>query len=140
RRRGAVRKQGTKKGPVVGSGGQRRKKLEGKGPTPRAEQRPGHPAQRRSAAAQKKRSAAKSSTKTDTPEIIAGRHPVAEALRADVPATALYVAVNIDTDDRVSTAVRMAGERGISILEVPREDLDRKTDGAVHQGLGLQVP
>ncbi|MDQ2709844.1 MAG: 23S rRNA (guanosine(2251)-2'-O)-methyltransferase RlmB, partial [Actinomycetota bacterium] len=47
RRRGAVRKEGTKKGAVVGSGGQRRRALRGKGPTPPAEMRPGHPAQRR---------------------------------------------------------------------------------------------
>lgn len=142
RRRGAVRKQGTKKGPVVGSGGQRRKKLEGKGPTPRAEQRPGHPAQRRATAAaartEKKRSTAKKGA--ESPEVIAGRNPVVEALQANVPATALYVALNIDADDRVSTAVQTAADRGISILEVPRSELDRRTSGAVHQGLGLQVP
>ncbi|HKQ43719.1 MAG TPA: 23S rRNA (guanosine(2251)-2'-O)-methyltransferase RlmB, partial [Pseudonocardia sp.] len=39
KRRGAVRKEGTKKGMVVGSGGQRRRALEGKGPTPPAERR-----------------------------------------------------------------------------------------------------
>ncbi|MGH3880577.1 MAG: 23S rRNA (guanosine(2251)-2'-O)-methyltransferase RlmB, partial [Actinophytocola sp.] len=33
KRRGAVRKTGTKKGAVAGSGGQARKGLEGKGPT-----------------------------------------------------------------------------------------------------------
>lgn len=142
RRRGAVRKEGTKKGPVIGSGGKRRKGLEGKGPTPRAEQRPGHPAQRRAAAAaarsEKKRAAAKKAA--EGPEIIAGRNPVVEALRAGVPATALYVALNIDTDDRVTEAIRTAADKGISILEVPRDELDRKTGGAVHQGLGLQVP
>ncbi|EHR53106.1 rRNA methylase, putative, group 3 [Saccharomonospora marina XMU15] len=142
RRRGAVRKEGTKKGPVIGSGGKRRKGLEGKGPTPKAEQRPGHPAQRRAAAAaarsEKKRAAAKKAA--EGPEIIAGRNPVVEALRAGVPATALYVALNIDTDDRVTEAIRTAADKGISILEVPRDELDRKTGGAVHQGLGLQVP
>ncbi|WP_019814721.1 23S rRNA (guanosine(2251)-2'-O)-methyltransferase RlmB [Saccharomonospora saliphila] len=142
RRRGAVRKQGTKKGAVVGSGGQRRKGLQGKGPTPKAENRYGHPAQRKAAAAaakaEKQRAAHKKSA--DAPEIIAGRNPVVEALRAGVPATALYVALNIDTDDRVTEAVRDAADRGISLLEVPREELDRKTGGAVHQGLGLQVP
>lgn len=142
RRRGAVRKQGTKKGSVVGSGGRRRKGLQGKGPTPKAEHRPGHPAQRRAAAAaaraEQKRATAKKTE--EAPEIIAGRNPVVEALRADVPATVLYVALNIDADDRVTEAVRMAADKGVSILEVPRTELDRKTDGAVHQGLGLQVP
>ena len=45
-RRGAMRKPGTKKGPVVGSGGQARRGLRGKGPTPPAENRTGHPARR----------------------------------------------------------------------------------------------
>lgn len=36
--------------PRTGTGGYGRRKLEGKGPTPAAEQRPGHPAQRRAAA------------------------------------------------------------------------------------------
>jgi 23S rRNA (guanosine2251-2'-O)-methyltransferase len=41
----------TKSGkPRPGTGGQGRRKLEGKGPTPPAAQRPGHPAQRRAAA------------------------------------------------------------------------------------------
>ena len=44
RRQGAVRKSGTKKGPTVGSGGQRRRALEGRGPTPPAHLRPKHPA------------------------------------------------------------------------------------------------
>ena len=41
----------TKSGkPRPGTGGQGRRKLEGKGPTPPADQRPGHPAQRRASA------------------------------------------------------------------------------------------
>ncbi|GLY68527.1 23S rRNA (guanosine(2251)-2'-O)-methyltransferase RlmB [Amycolatopsis taiwanensis] len=123
---------------MVGSGGQRRKGLEGKGPTPRAEQRKGHPAQRRAAAAAKVAQAR--DKKGDGPEVIAGRNPVVEALRAGVPGTTLYVALNIDADDRVTEAVRLAADRGISILEIPRDELDRKTNRAVHQGLGLQVP
>ena len=138
KRRGAVRKAGTKKGAVVGSGGQRRRGLEGKGPTPRAEMRPGHPAQRRAAAATAR--AEKARDRKEGPEIIAGRNPVVEALRAGVPGTTLFVALNIDADDRVTEAVRLAADKGISILEIPREELDRKTNRAVHQGLGLQVP
>ncbi|GAA3828921.1 MULTISPECIES: 23S rRNA (guanosine(2251)-2'-O)-methyltransferase RlmB [Amycolatopsis] len=138
KRRGAVRKEGTKKGAVVGSGGQRRRGLEGKGPTPRAEMRPGHPKQKRAAAAAAR--AEKSRDRREGPEIIAGRNPVVEALRAGVPGTTLFVALNIDADDRVTEAVRLAADKGISILEIPREELDRKTNRAVHQGLGLQVP
>jgi len=53
RRRGAVRKPGTKKGPTVGSGGVRRRGLEGRGATPPAHMRPNHPAAKRAAKAQK---------------------------------------------------------------------------------------
>jgi 23S rRNA (guanosine2251-2'-O)-methyltransferase len=63
-----------------------------------------------------------------------------EALRAHVPATALYVALGIDLDDRVNELVRTAADRGIPILEVSRSELDRLTGQAVHQGVGLQVP
>lgn len=133
-----MRKPGTKKGAVTGSGGQKGKGLRGKGPTPRAEMRTGHPAQRRAAAAAKAEQ--RRAKDKPTAELIAGRNPVVECLRAQVPATALYVALGVDTDDRVTEAVRLAADRGISVLEVSRAELDRLTGGAVHQGLGLQVP
>ena len=69
-----------------------------------------------------------------------GRNPVLECLRAGVPATALHVAIGVDTDDRVSESVRLAADAGLSILEVPRADLDRLAGGALHQGMALQVP
>ncbi|MFG2043989.1 23S rRNA (guanosine(2251)-2'-O)-methyltransferase RlmB [Dactylosporangium sp. NPDC048998] len=74
------------------------------------------------------------------PELLVGRNPVVEALRTHVPATALYVALGIDMDERVKEAVRTAAERGVAILEVSRNELDRMTGGVLHQGLGLQVP
>ncbi|MEU4213969.1 23S rRNA (guanosine(2251)-2'-O)-methyltransferase RlmB [Actinoplanes sp. NPDC026623] len=74
------------------------------------------------------------------PELLLGRNPVTEALRASIPATALYVAQGIDIDDRVSEIVRTAGDRGIPILEISRLELDRMTGGVLHQGVGLQVP
>jgi 23S rRNA (guanosine2251-2'-O)-methyltransferase len=76
----------------------------------------------------------------DAPELLVGRNPVLEALRAHVPATALYIAHGIDVDDRVTEAVRIAGDRGIAILEVSRGELDRMTGGVLHQGIGVQVP
>ena len=45
-RRGARRTPGTKKGATSGSGGKGRRALEGKGPTPKAQDRPGHVAYR----------------------------------------------------------------------------------------------
>ncbi len=52
-RRGATRKPGSKKGATVGTGGKGRRALEGKGPTPKAEDRPYHAAAKRKAAAEK---------------------------------------------------------------------------------------
>lgn len=63
-----------------------------------------------------------------------------ECLRAKVPATALHVAVGATIDERIAEAVHLAADAGISILEVPRSDLDRIAGGALHQGIALQVP
>ena len=49
-RKGATRKAGSKKGPAVGTGGKGRRALEGRGPTPKAEDRPYHVAAKRKAA------------------------------------------------------------------------------------------
>src|SRR5947209_5287981 len=147
-RRGAMRKPGTKKGAVVGSGGQKRKGLRGRGATPPAELRPGHPAQRGStqrrpvqhgevrgqAAARARRRSG-----SEPGEIVLGRNPVLECLRAAVPATALHVAIGVDLDDRISESVRLAADAGLSILEVPKADLDRLARGALHQGVALYV-
>ncbi|BCB80279.1 23S rRNA (guanosine(2251)-2'-O)-methyltransferase RlmB [Phytohabitans flavus] len=73
-------------------------------------------------------------------ELLVGRNPVVEALRAQVPATALYVALGIDVDDRINELVRTAADRGLPILEISRAELDRMTGGVLHQGVGLQVP
>src|SRR4051794_4677176 len=99
----------SKKGPNKGTGGHGRRKLEGKGPTPKAEDRPSHPAHRRAKAAAKRVAAARpargSQQRSRRPvgedEVVAGRNAVVEALRAGVPATAVYVATGIARDDRV---------------------------------------
>ncbi|MFZ2173093.1 MAG: 23S rRNA (guanosine(2251)-2'-O)-methyltransferase RlmB [Rhodococcus sp. (in: high G+C Gram-positive bacteria)] len=147
-RRGAVRKVGTKKGQVAGSGGNRRRGLEGRGATPPAEARTKHPAAKRAARAtreaekqQQGRGRQTGGRKVlDGPETVLGRNPVVECLRAGVPATALYVAVGTDTDDRLTESVQRAADAGISILEVPRTDLDRLSANGMHQGIALQVP
>lgn len=140
-RPGSRRKPGTKKGATTGSGGKGRQSLEGKGPTPRAEDRPGHPAQRRASAAKRSGGGRRGGAKPKpTTEVVAGRNPVVEALRAGVPASALLIAERIDSDDRVKEALKIATERGLPVLEGPRRELDRLTGDAPHQGLALQVP
>lgn len=136
RRRGAVRKPGTKKGPTVGSGGQRRRGLEGRGATPPAHLRSYHPAAKRAAKNRQHRPA----KRTDDTETVLGRNPVLECLRAGVPATALYVALGAEADERFTESVTRAADSGIPILEVPRSDLDKLTTNGLHQGIALQVP
>jgi 23S rRNA (guanosine2251-2'-O)-methyltransferase len=143
----------TSKGPSVGTGGHNRRRLEGKGPTPKAQDRTGHPAKRRADAAtgaggQGGRAAGpgaaasrrRAPRREGGPEYVAGRNPVVEALQAGVPVNALYVQTGIDGDDRVRAALALANDTGIPILEATRTDLDRLTAAAVHQGLALQVP
>ena len=147
-RRGAKRKAGTKKGMVVGSGGQRRKSLEGKGPTPKAEQRPGPLRARRTDSVRRAAPTGRTGgrgrqTERGRPgsaETVAGRNAVVEALRAQVPVKALYVAERIDVDDRVREVMKIAADHRLPLLEAPRRELDRITGGAIHQGLALTVP
>lgn len=137
-RRGAVRKDGTKKGPTVGSGGVRRRGLEGKGATPPAHARPHHPAGKRAATAARKQQGRHK--KTDETEIVLGRNPVLECLRANVPATALYVVLGTESDERLTESVTRAADAGIAIMEVQKHDLDRLSANGLHQGVALQVP
>jgi 23S rRNA (guanosine2251-2'-O)-methyltransferase len=46
----------------------------------------------------------------------------------------------VESDERVKEAIKLAAARGLALLEVSRTDLDRMTNGGVHQGLALQVP
>ncbi len=197
---GRAGKQGShRKGAALGSGGQGKKKLEGRKPTPPASARTGHPAARKAAAAVKRAATssagnapertgpyaaastaprAAGSTRAagtrgnspttgsrgnslttgsrgnspttgsrgvrrpgpDAPETVIGRNPVVEALRAKVPATALYLAMGMDSDERVTEAISVAAKAGIALIEMTRQQLDKMTGGALHQGLALQVP
>ncbi len=144
-----------KKGATVGTGGHGRKALEGKGPTPKAEDRSWHVAGKRKAA-QERLEAARARhggkagqpakrparpKKSDDGELVTGRNSVVEALRARIPATALYIAARVEMDDRVKEALSLATKRDIPVLEVMRPELDRMSGpDAVHQGLALKVP
>ncbi|MFJ3491445.1 23S rRNA (guanosine(2251)-2'-O)-methyltransferase RlmB [Leifsonia aquatica] len=155
-RGGAVRKG--RKGAQVGSGGNGRRALEGKGPTPKAEDREYHVAHKakvlreRAAAKQAGRGgrdaaprgasgAARRAKSGDESEIVTGRNSVLEALRARIPATTLYIAARVEMDDRMKEILSIATGRGIPVLEIMRPELDRLAGrDAVHQGVALKVP
>lgn len=147
--------------PRPGTGGNRRDKLAGKGPTPPAYMRPGHPAQRAAAnAARSAKAEGRPGQRSggrdaggrgrsesfnenrgsgEGPEMVAGRNSVVESLRAGIPAMALYVAGRAQEDDRVAESMQLAVDAGIAVLEAGLSELDRLTGGAIHQGVALRV-
>src|ERR1700712_2704808 len=133
------------KGTKVGSGGRGRQALEGKGPTPKAEDRTHHQAHKRKQLAE--RSAAKRGEggqrpgprkKASTEDLVTGRNAVLEGLRARIPATTVYIAARMEVDDRIREILSIANHRDIPVLEVMRPELDRLTGGdLLHQGIAL---
>ena len=137
-RRGAVRKAGSKKGMQVGSGGQRRKGLQGKGPTPKATDRPYHKAHKKAQAAARSGATRSGGRPARSPkrdrassEMVAGRNSVLEALRADVPVATLYIAGRLESDDRAG-----GQDRGRQAIRSSRPSRRARpvTDGAVIRG------
>lgn len=134
-RRGAKRDSAKKKGATTGSGGQRRSGLRGKGPTPKASDRVHHPAARRA----RKQAAAKPRKSPVPGDVVIGRNPVLEALRAGVPATALYMQVRADPDERWRESLTLAQTAAVPVFEGSRSDLDELAHGGNHQGLVLAI-
>ena len=138
-RRGAVR--GSKKGATTGSGGNNKKRMAAKGPTPKAEDRPYHVAAKRKVAATKKSATRRPSQKPVRPkgggELVAGRNAVVEALRAGVPSTELIVARGIDIDDRITESLKLALDLHLPIREVHRAEIEGLSGSS--QGILLAI-
>lgn len=150
-RKGAVRKKG--KTTPAGSGGRVRRGLEGKGPTPKAEDRPYHKAYRRrrpedpgkspdrgKSSRPGQRDARPRGTATAGADWVIGRNPVLEALQAGLPVRRAYVAEGVERDDRLRDILKFAADHNIPLLQATRPELDRLTGGGVHQGVALQLP
>lgn len=135
-----------KKGPTKGSGGKNRRSLEGKGPTPKAEDRPYHKAYKMKRVAERRqagmhaRPQQRLGGKRTSEELVTGRNAVLEALRTDIPAKHLYIMSNIEADNRVREIMTHANKEGLPMLEISRGELDRLTEGSIHQGVALQIP
>ncbi|MFA5918404.1 MAG: 23S rRNA (guanosine(2251)-2'-O)-methyltransferase RlmB [Candidatus Nanopelagicaceae bacterium] len=126
-RRGAVRT--SKKGATTGTGGKNKRRLAGKGPTPKAEDRPYHAAAKRKKATGAKETRPRAPRqKSERPkgggELVAGRNAVVEALRAGVPATELIIARSIDVDDRITESLKLAMAIHLPIREVHRAEVE----------------
>ena len=143
----------------------KRRALRGKGPTPRAENRPNHKRYRGKDDSERKEfgrkrterkridSKRKDSRRNDSRrgnqkrdfrreprehhDTIAGRNAVVEALRAGIPAKELVVAVGVDIDERLEESVRLAQKMGIGIREIDRRQIENMTGIANHQGIAL---
>jgi 23S rRNA (guanosine2251-2'-O)-methyltransferase len=138
KRKGAIKKSG-KGNPTAGSGGRRRQGLEGKGPTPRAAERPNHKAYKIARAVDKREAARPRRRTGDAAEWVAGRNSVLELLKATVPIHALYVAEGTERDERIREVFKLAAEQHVSLLEIGRIELDKLTGGAVHQGIAAKL-
>lgn len=140
-RKGAVRRRG--KGNTAGSGGRIRRGLEGKGPTPKAEDRPYHKAHKQKSGRSRgpaRSGGSRTGRPGSGPEWVVGRNPVLEALQAGIPVHTAYIAEGAERDERLRGILKRAADDGTVMLEVTRVELDRLTGGAVHQGVALQLP
>lgn len=141
-RKGAVRKSGSKKGASVGTGGHSRKALQGKGPTPAAKDRVGHPAARQAKREEAARRGGRARDRSGMADgdLIIGRNAVAEALDAGVPIDRIRVLDSIDVDDRVRTIIALAGKRGVTVTGANRRELDGLANSPNHQGVLANTP
>ncbi|WP_126416274.1 23S rRNA (guanosine(2251)-2'-O)-methyltransferase RlmB [Trueperella bialowiezensis] len=144
-RPGAVRKH-ARKGSTKGSGGHNRRRLEGRGPTPKAEDRTYHPAHKRKLereAAERRAAGPKLRASLRQPEgfeLVCGRNAVYEAVRSGIPYERVFMVAAMSNDERVAEVARAAMADGTPLVEVSRGELDKMTDGQVHQGIAIEVP
>ncbi len=136
---------GGKSRKTAGSGGRIRQGLEGRGPTPKASDRVYHKAYKakKAAAAQPKAKTRERSPRDGKgagAEWVVGRNPVLEALQAGLPVRSAYVAEGAERDDRLRDIFKFTAEHSMPMLQVTRQELDRMTGGAVHQGVALRLP
>jgi 23S rRNA (guanosine2251-2'-O)-methyltransferase len=129
-----------------------KRSLRGKGPTPKAEDRPYHKAFRKRGPNEPGRTPGgkpkgqqsgryrPGGTATAGADWVIGRNPVWEALQAGLPIKRAYVAEGVERDDRLRDILAFAANNGISLLQSTRQELDRLTGGGVHQGVAVQLP
>jgi 23S rRNA (guanosine2251-2'-O)-methyltransferase len=79
--------------------------------------------------------AGRSSGNRGEPELLTGRRPVLESLKAGHPAEKILVARELAPSSTVGEIRRRAEARGVPVLVVPKVEIDRLARGANHQGV-----
>ncbi|MDR1448128.1 MAG: 23S rRNA (guanosine(2251)-2'-O)-methyltransferase RlmB [Candidatus Ancillula sp.] len=125
-----------------GTGGKNKRKLQGKGPTPKAEDRVYHKAYK-----QKQRNLSRSvskpkranTRKNRVVDIIYGKNAVLEGLHAKLPFHQILLSNDAPLDDKLKEIVRRSQELDIPLFESPKAPLDDMTNYAVHQGVVAKI-
>ncbi|VDG75684.1 tRNA/rRNA methyltransferase [Actinobaculum suis] len=149
---GRTRRPRGKKGPTKGSGGKGKRRLQGRGPTPKAEDRVYHKAYKakREAEERAQREAARKAARVpklrsilhlqEDHELICGRNSVLEAVRAGIPLARVFLAASMTGDKRLTEVAQKATAFGAPLIEVSRTELDRMAGNENHQGVAIEVP
>jgi 23S rRNA (guanosine2251-2'-O)-methyltransferase len=125
-----------------GTGGKNKRKLQGRGPTPKAEDRVYHKAHKL-----KQKRLARSNSAPRRPregqrkvaDIIYGKNAVVEALTAKLPLQQILLNAETALDDKLKDVVRLSQEASVPLFETPRVVLDQMTNQAVHQGVVAKI-
>lgn len=67
-------------------------------------------------------------------ELIAGRHPVLEALQAEVQLSVIYVQNTLYASERMAAVLHLAREKGVPVKRVPVQKMAQWTS-VLHQGV-----
>ena len=77
---------------------------------------------------------------SDNQRLVGGLHPVRELLRSTQPVHQVLVASNREASPVLDEILALAAARGVAVSERDRDELDRRSDGLVHQGVLAQAP
>lgn len=76
---------------------------------------------------------------SEAPNLVVGRHAVAELLARDPRAVQELLVAGPERSPAVAQALDLARVGGVKVRRMSRSDLDRLAQGAAHQGLALRL-
>jgi len=71
---------------------------------------------------------------------VVGAHPVRELLRSGTSIDEIAIAASRDASDVVDEIVDLASAAGVPVRTVDRDELERRAEGMVHQGIVATAP